>query len=308
MKNTYQYKGASWVSLISPTKEEVDEVMDTYKIDPRITQDLTTPTPKPAIDSHDGIIYLVLHFPSFRHTHSEISNRQEIDFVIGKDFVVTTQYEIIDSIDGLRKELEVDSILKKENGSKEEFTSALLFFFLVKQIYLSLFDELSYIEDQLLEIENKLFKGKEKEIVFELSLISRTLISFKKTISQHEEVLFSLEQTGSKTFNTDFGHKVRSLLSDYYRIINSIDNNTASMDELRETNNAMLSTKQNEVMKNLTLISFIMLPLSLIAGIFGINAKNTPIIGNSHDFWIIVAIMALAVVLMFAYFKYRKWL
>ena len=78
--------------------------------------------------------------------------------------------------------------------------------------------------------------------------------------------------------------------------------------ELRETNNSLLTTKQNEIMKILTVTNFIFLPLALIAGIFGMNSKSTPIINMPHDFYIILGIMGGLMVTMFSYFKWKKWL
>jgi Mg2+ and Co2+ transporter CorA len=78
--------------------------------------------------------------------------------------------------------------------------------------------------------------------------------------------------------------------------------------ELRETNNSLVSTKQNEVMLVLTLTAFVTFPLSLMASLFGMGALHTPIIGQPFDFWIILTIMGIASLAMFGYFHYKKWL
>jgi magnesium transporter len=78
--------------------------------------------------------------------------------------------------------------------------------------------------------------------------------------------------------------------------------------ELRETNNSLLSTKQNETMKTLTVLTFLFLPLSFVAGLFGMNTMNNPIVGNQFDFWIILAIMAFLGMVSLLYFKRKDWL
>jgi magnesium transporter len=80
-----------------------------------------------------------------------------------------------------------------------------------------------------------------------------------------------------------------------------------SLHELRETNNSLLTTKQNETMKVFTILAFVTLPLSLIASIFEMNTRYTPIIGLPFDFWIIIGGMAVMSIAMFSFFKFKKW-
>ena len=79
------------------------------------------------------------------------------------------------------------------------------------------------------------------------------------------------------------------------------------VDELRDTNTALLGTRQNEIMKNLTIITATMLPLSLLANIFSMNTRVLPIAGAQQDFWIIILIMVAVTVAFALYFKLKKW-
>ena len=98
------------------------------------------------------------------------------------------------------------------------------------------------------------------------------------------------------------------MASENFRVYNMIRNHLDMLAELRETNNSLVYTKQNEAMKVLTIMAFITFPLSLLAGIFGMNTTATPLIGSRHDFWIIISIMITATVAFFGFFKYKKWL
>ena len=80
------------------------------------------------------------------------------------------------------------------------------------------------------------------------------------------------------------------------------------LDELRETNNSILTTKQNEIMKTLTILAFIVVPLATLSQIFGMNVTHTPLVGLPYDFWIIIGIMLGLALAMFGYFKYKKWI
>lgn len=300
MLTTHSFMNQIWTDLNSPTKEEVDSLILTQKIDPLIAKDLLSPTPSQYIKDKDNFIYTVLHIPNFRHSHSE-SVPQEIDFVISKDSLITTRYDSIDALHYFAKQIEVNEILNKGENSN-------VFFSMMKEIYRGLEDELSYTEDWMKQIEEKIFKGQEREMVFAISNVSRNLLNFRKTIDSHGNVFEFLRDVGTEKFGQDFGKQAKTLIAEWRQIMRVINNQIELITELRETNNSMLSTKQNEIMKIFTIMAFVTFPLALIAGIFGMNAEHIPIVGHGNDFWIILGIMLVISIAMFAYFRYKKWI
>lgn len=304
MLTKYTHKNVTWVDLESPTKEEVHKVMIEYSIHPTVAEELLMPTMKPRVDLHDNFIYLILHFPAFKHTH-KLGQNQEIDFIVGKDFIITTRYDTIDPLHKFSKIFETNSILDKSDiGTHAGF----VFFFMIKKLYKSLEHELEYIDDALERIEDDIFEGREKQMVIALSVVSRDLLNFKQAMHSHKEVLDSFEEASIKFFGKDFSHHIKSIISEYYRVNNMIGMHSDSLYELRQTNDSLLSTKQNEVMKTLTIMALVTFPLSLIAAIFGMNTKKLPIVGSPNDFWIIMGIMLTLALIMFIYFKIKRML
>ena len=289
----------------NPTNEEIRLIMDEFDLNPLVADELTSPTLKPKVDFYTEYIYLILHFPAIRHTHSEGRQNQEVDFIIGKKFIITVHYDTIDPLHKFSKVFEVNSILdRSEMGNHAGY----LFFYMIKKLYGALEHELSFIRDKQVEIENEIFEGREKIMVLAISHLSRNLLDFKQTISVHRGVLESFEKAGIQFFGVDFTHHLRTIMSEYYKVHNEINELLDSVGELRETNNSLLSTKQNEIMKTLTIMAFVTFPLSLIAAIFGMNTKTLPLIGIENDFWIIIGIMGFAMLLLFSFFKYKNWL
>ena len=113
---------------------------------------------------------------------------------------------------------------------------------------------------------------------------------------------------GKQFFGVEFIYHIKSISGEYYKLHDEIRVLRESLAELRATNNSLLTTKQNEIMKVLTIMAFVTFPLSVIASIFGMNTKTLPIVGNPYDFWIIMGIMGFATVVFFALFKYKKWM
>lgn len=299
MVSTRSYINQTWIDLNSPTKEEVDSLVLVQNISPIIAKDLLTPTPTQYAEEEDGLIYAVLHIPVFKHSHSS-GDVQEIDFIISQNSVVTARYDSIDSLHYFAKQIEVNEILNKGENSN-------LFFGMMKEIYKSMADELSYLEDWMKEIEKNIFAGREKEMVFTISSAGRNLLNFKRIVDPHGNVFEFLKEKGRLKFGERFEIEAKSLIEEWRHTMRRVNNQIELVNELRETNNSMLSTKQNEIMKRLTIIGSIVLPLTIIGQIFGLSIKYFPLKEEPNAFWIITGLMAVVVVLSAVYARFKKW-
>lgn len=304
MVHKYTYKDLTWIDLISPTVSEVREIMEQYKIDTKVGEELLTPSLKPKINMYPNYMYLILHFPAFRHTHKGEIN-QEVDFVLGKNFLITAHYDTIDPLHKFAKVFEVNSVLDKSDIGEH---AGFIFYYMIKKLYRALSHELDFISDRLKIVEDRIFMGNEKSMVIELSKIARELLQFKQALDLHDEVLHSFETASRKFFGNDFEYYAESIFGAYSRIHSGIRSNIDTLHELRATNDSLLSSKQSEVMKNIAIVSFIALPLSLVAGLFGMNTRYTPLVDDARGFFMIVGIMTALAIIMLAYFHHRRWL
>lgn len=301
MLKTYSNGEQTWIDLVSPTKEELDSLMMSQDLDPLIAKDLISPTPRQYVKSFHNSVYTVLHIPVFIHKTGE-NLEQEVDFIISKNNLITARYDHIDPLHHFAKELEVEEILNKKDSEPH------LFLGLMKNIYKFLFDEIEYIKDTTKYIEKKIFSGKEKEMVFEISVIGRNLLSFERTISSQKILFDSLKEIGAQNFGENFESDLDTILNEWHRLLSDIRDTREIINELRETNNSILSTKQNEIMKIFTILAFVTFPLSLIASIFGMNTSFIPLTNIQNDFWIVIGMMFFVSIAMFVYFKYKRWI
>lgn len=303
MISRYKYHDLIWVDIESPTHEEIRQMMDEFDVHPIVADELLGPSLRPKVDSYPNFIYLILHFPAIRHSHQ--SKEQEVDFIIGKKFLITVRYELLDPLHKFSKVFEVNSILDKSDiGDHAGF----LFFYMIRKIYTSLGHELSVIGDVLRGIEEKIFTGKEREMVEELSIIHRDILQFHRALRMHRGVLQSLADSCENFFGTPFRHYADNIIGEFLKVEERLQDQKEILGDLRGTNDSLLSTKTNEIMKVLTATNFLLLPAGLIASIFTIPAKHVPVIGMINDFWIILGITLVIVSTTFAMFKWKKWL
>ena len=303
MLSRHEHKTLVWVDLETPTKSEVEHVMDEFKIHHLIGEELLLPTAKPRVEFFSDYVYAILHFPALRHTHKSVE--QEIDFVVGRSFIITTHYDTIDPLHNFSKVFEVNSILDR---SHLEEHAGFVFFYMLKRLYKAVEHEVDFVKSDLSHIEKYLFSGKEVDLVTLLSRSAHDLLNLRQTIEPHRDVLHSLEQDGARFFGDEFQPYLKALSNEYYRVHNHVMRLTEILHELRETNNSLLSTKENETMRTLTLMALFTFPLALMVSVLQVNSVHNPILGLKYDFWIIVAITVLTGVGMLLYFKHKKWL
>ncbi len=265
MINTLKYRDETWIDINDGTPEEIHELMDKYNIHPFVAKELTSKTPKPRIEFHDTYIYCIMHFPAWKHTHSEEKN-QEIDFIIGKDTLITARYDTIDALHKLSKDLEVEEILDK--GDRAYSPSHIIFMRMLRGLYTSIFEELESIQDTIENITSQIFKKREREMVVSISEITRTLLDFKRVTDLHHEILEALKRRGQEIFGDEFGNEMDSIILDYLKINTTIKSNMDMLRELRDTDNSLLTAKQNETIKKLTLVTAILFIVSILVAIF----------------------------------------
>ncbi len=305
MISRYTYKDLVWVDVESPTSEEIRELMEEFGIHPLVADELLTPTLRPKVDLYQNFIYLILHFPTISHKHDG-GHEQEIDFVIGKNFLITTHYDLVDPLHEFSKVFEVNSILEKSNiGDHAGF----LLFYIMRELYKMLDRELDHINHDFGDIEAKIFEGKERDMVNAISHLNRDLLNFKQILRPHKEVLESFEIAGTKFFGQDFSYYLRTIVGEYYKISTILDGHRETLLELRDTNDSLLTTKTNDIMKTLTVTAFIILPLTFIGQLFGMSITSIPISTNPNAFWIITGSMGVIGICLFGYFKFfKKWM
>lgn len=307
MINTYKYNGETWVDLDHGTPEEIHGLMNKYNVHPFIEKELQTVTPRPRIEFHDQYVYCILHFPAWKHTHSKDDVNQEVDFIIGKDVLITARYDTIDTLHKFAKNIEIDEILEKNSSNKYEHSHH-IFMGVLRSLYSGLFEELVFIEDTAKNITNKIFHGKEKEMVISISELTRTLLDFKRVTDLHHEILESLNKKGEGFFGKEFGNEIDSIIIDYLKINTSIRGSLEMLRELRETNNSLLTSKQNETVKELTVLGATLLPMNLLSWIFAMRVGGVPLENNPNGFWIVLISMIAYASIAIVYAKYKKWI
>ncbi|MDB5224798.1 MAG: hypothetical protein JWO43_420 [Candidatus Adlerbacteria bacterium] len=303
MVSRYAQRNLIWVDLVSPTAAEIRALMHEFNLDQSIAQELVMPSYRQKVEKRGDITAAVLHFPALRGMGSR--PQQEIDFVIGKNFLITTRYETVGPLHAFAKTFEVNTVLGRNQASMH---GGHLFVDMVGSLYQALVEEAELLHQELNNIEDRIFLGDEKRMVAELSQTGRTIHDFRQALIPHHEMLRSMVPAMTRQFGQEFVHYLNELEGVYMRVERTLTNLREVVSELRETNNSLLSTKQNEVMKIFTVLAFFFFPLNFIAEVFMMYSYTHAPAAEIPVFMITVSGMAFLAVVLFLYFKRKGWL
>ncbi len=298
----------TWHYLNFPDADELKKVAEVCKLNTSILYELSKPSLKPRAQRIGDFLYLVFHFPFHTHKDFDTSSEYEIDFVIGKDFLLTATYDKISVLDEFASAFDVHSI--SSNGVDDRpFEDPLdIFNSILKLMYEEVERQIDIVKNELEHIEHAIFEGHHKEMVKAISQVARDILNLKQSLDPHQDIWKSILNEARELELTNIKRRLQTTEDIFWKVRKHITNLWQTLTELRETNNSLLSTNQNEVMQILTILAFVTFPLSLIASLFGMNTEYTPLLGIKYDFWVIIALMSLATVGMFFYFKHKNWL
>ena len=301
----HEYEDGVWIDLERPVDEEIREVAREFSISERIETELRSPTPVPLAAGDADAAFAVLHFPSHESDAGDTRN-QEIDIVVGRHFILTVRYEVVASLHHLQKLLEAQALLEEPSSLSTDVLLEILF----EHLYSSVRDHANHVASHLSRVEEDMFKGRERETVSAISGISREFLHVEAALASQEEPLERFLKTlGEREFfGASFGERAARIVAERAQVAQLIHTHRAVASELRETNTALLSARQNEVMKTLTVINCIFLPLELIAFIFSMHVLGTPLEQNPEAFWIILAFMFVTMAGMTFFFVKRRWI
>lgn len=295
----------TWIDLECPTLEELDSVLTEFNIDARIHEEIISPTPYPLVIDFPKYVYLILHFPTADPSGG--ARNQEIDFIVGKNFLITARYEIVDSIHNMHKVFEAEELLGLPNPVK---TAEQLLERIMRRLYGAIREEAENVSRLLEKIEHDIFSETNKNTVKGISRAGRILLRFETALKRHEEALSSFLTLICTTrfFGKKFQAHAEHIRAERAHVAALVSSYRSAATELRDTNDSLLSASQNEVMQKLTILAFAAFPLTVIAGVFGMNTKHMPIIDSPYAFWIIILLMVASAAGILAYFRFKRWI
>lgn len=300
--------GLSWLNIINAKDKEIDYLKNKYKFKELDLNDsyANQYAQRPKFHQRNNYFFLILQFPYYDKTQREI-RAEEIDFFVTKNEIITVHKNNLQPIVDFFSECQKNKFISNQylNGGNV----ALLYEIIIRLQYYT-YPILDHISIDIQNIENHIFAGQERQMVNEILYIKRNILNIRKIMEAHKNVIQKIIRENVSFFplQRQAAH-YDSLIEHTKDIWGLMGGQKEMIEALENTNTALVSFKLNDIMKTLTIFSVVVIPLTLIASIFGMNIENSmPLTNNPFGFWFILWIMLISILVMLAVFKRKKWL
>jgi magnesium transporter len=295
--------GLRWLNIERPRPVDRAWLEEQFDFHPLDYEDVLSRNQRPKIDEYDDYLFIVLYFPVFDKAVGRL-NAAELDIFIGPDYLITLPNEPIPPVEYLfercRSNEDVrEALLSKGSGS--------LLYKIVDDSFDYCFPMLRKIGNKLERLEEDIFEGRSEEVVRDISNSKQEIINFRKIIRPQRAVLRDLERTKQRYLPEDLEVYFDDIVDASERIWDMLENYKEVVEALEVTNESVLSHRVNEVLRVLTAFSVVVLPLTFIASLWGMNV-HVPGQAESAPFWMIIGGMVVLLVAMISYFRRRGWL
>jgi len=297
--------GLRWINIERPGALERGWLAEHFDFHALDLEDVLSRNQRPKIDVYDDYLFIVLHLPVFDPTVGRLGTG-ELDLFVGPDYLVTIPNQPLQPVEYLFERCRGKEELREQLFSPG---SGYLLYRLVDDSFDYCFPMLRKIGNKLDALEDDIFSGRSDEVVRDISNVKQEIINFRKVIRPQRPVLRDLEKVKQRYLAADLDLEIYfdDIVDAHERIWDMLENYKEVAEALQETNEAVLSHRVNDILRVLTAISVIVLPLTLVASIWGMNV-GVPGEGDMDAFWPVLGAMVVLLVGMVAYFRRRGWL
>lgn len=297
----------TWMHIVRPGEHEIQYLRDNFEFHPLDLEDCVNIAQRPKVDVYDKYIFLILLFPHYqRSTRSILA--AEIDFFIGPNYLISVsdgKHELIDNF--------FDDCLKSEVYRERYLAQspAQLLYEILHRFQDSMFPMLDHMSEDISNVENQIFNGVEQRMVRDILLVKRNIVNFRRIVNAHKSTirkLMDVRRHGVFSLSSDLSLYFSNTIDRTKDIWEILEIHKETINAFQETNDSLISFKLNDVMKVLTALSVSLLPATLLASIFGMNAEWIPFVDQPYGFWIIIGIMGALIVSILTFFKKKGWL
>lgn len=301
------HQGIQWVNIVNPHEEDTLALKKKYRFHTLDLEDCLSETQRPKIDEYDKYLFIILHFPYYNRRTKHIATEQ-VSVFIGQNYLITLH-------DGHLEELnKIFEKCKKSSKSRNELfgeSTGYLLYSIISKLFTSSFSIIDKIQITLKHIEQAIFETAHvKDQLFGIMVTKKNIITLRKILLPQRTVIASLEHKQKKFLPEKLEVYFDDVVDQIERLWNILETQKEVIESLEDTNESLLSHKLNNTMRTLTVFSAIMLPLTFLTGLFGMNVKLpfNESLANMGHFWGIISSMVLIILLMVGIFRWNKWL
>lgn len=304
-----KFKKNRWINLIDPDRDELAKVAKRYRFHELDLEDCFQMTERPKIDEYDKYLFIILQFPVYSKTHHRFETEQ-LNMFIGQNYLVTVHQGRLKALNEIADACQKSLKSRKLFFGERQGTGYLLYE-IISVLFNAIFPVTDKIQLSIKKIEGEIFESKRaKDELFNIMILKKNVITLRKILLPQRSVVAALEHKQKRFLPEDLVIYFDDIVDQIESLWNILGTQKEIIESLEDTNESLLSHNINLTMRTLTVFSAIMLPLTFLTGLFGMNVKLPFQDALSHiqHFWFIIGIMAVVGISLFAVFRWKNWL
>jgi len=293
----------TWVNIEQPTAADMNFLRERYPFHPLDLEDCLSRLERSKIDEYEDYLFIIMQFPVF-DTTQRVSRPAEVDLFIGPGYLVTVHDGNLWPIIKLFDACQTDEETRKKHMGRG---SSSLLHDVIDRLVDYCFPILYKVDTNIREIEDDIFTEQVPDVVREISWVRRDIIALQRIVKPQIAIVANLEHKDRPFIREELDIYFSDVLDHLYKAWDMLEDHRDVIEGLSDTANTLTTYRINEVMKILTIISVIMLPLTLLSGIYGMNI-SLPLAQHPFSFIIILVLMGVVAGGMLFFFRKRRWI
>lgn len=293
-------KSVTWINIESlADRDIIDQVGKFFSIHPLIIEDIKLTGQRPKMEEFDTYNYFVLRMFSYQN---EKINTEQVSIIMGESYIITFQEKPGDVFDPIRKRI------RAKKYRINTLASDFLAYSLIDIIIDNYFVILENLGEQVEHLEDVLLLDPSKKALHEIHSLKRKVLHLRRAVWPLRELITNFERSESELIESSTHHYIRDIYDHVIQIIDTVETYRDSLSSMLDIYLSSVSNRMNEIMKVLTIISTIFIPLTFITGLYGMNFKYMPELSLKWGYPAVISIMLFTVTGLIIYFKRKKWL
>ncbi|MFX0033324.1 MAG: magnesium/cobalt transporter CorA [Candidatus Hodarchaeota archaeon] len=291
-----------WIKITGLAQVDIIEgIGNQFEIHPLVLEDILNPNQRPKFEVYGDYIFTILE-RIFWNTEGEMFEREQVSLILGPNYVISLEERETDTFNPIIERVRVP------RGRVRYMGADYLFYTLIDIIIDNYFIILEITSEKIEHIEDELISNPLPETLQAIYKLKRSMIDLRKTVWPLRELVNMLQREPSKLINEGLQIYLRDLYDHIYKINDLLEGYRDIIFGMLDMYLSSVSNRMNEIMKVLTIISTIFMPLSFLAGFYGMNFLFMPELSNPFAYPLLIVLMIFIGILMLYFFKKKKWL
>lgn len=303
VKNTIDQDYVSWLNFHDLTdRQSIERLCDHLDIDKLSVEDIYTEKRRPKLEEYPNYMFFSVRSALPIERSNALLNQEQLSFILGKHYLISFQEKSSNHFQNVRDRIE------KKRGKIRFKGPDFLLFRMLDAIVDNYFEVLEDITDAIEDLELRLVRLPTSDTLQKIEFQKRKLIELRKIVLPLRDVTFQLEKNRSVFLSAENHYYFADLKENCLGILEEIDANKQILEGLANLYYAIQGQRMNEIMKVLTVVSSIFIPLTFIVGVYGMNFKYMPELEYRYGYYTVIGFMVLVGVGLLSYFIRRGWL